>query len=302
VARDPHRREARRVRSRRHNPDGTMSLRDHIYDLRFRLSLILLFLGAGGVFGFLWWDLRLGPVPSLAELIIGPYCALPPDLRFPPEPCGLLQTQPFEAFLVRFKVGLAAGAVLTGPGWLYQIWAFVAPGLYARERKFARIFVGLASTLFAAGAALAYFVVPEGLSVLVGFGGEGFITALAADKYISFVLVMLLIFGVSFELPLIVAMLNRAGILPYDNLRRWRRGITFGLVIFAALATPGTDPISMVALAASMTVLFELSVQISRIHDRRKANREAAVPSLSDDEASPLDLTPRPTPDYDDTT
>ena len=275
-----------------------MSLRDHIYDLRFRLTLALLCIGIGGVFGFVWWELRIGPIPSLGDLIIGPYCALPENLRFPPKPCGLLQTQPFEAFLVRFKVGIAAGAVLTSPLWLYQIWAFIAPGLYAKERKFARVFVGFATTLFVAGAALAYFVVPEGLSVLVGFGGEGFITALAADKYISFVLVLLLIFGVSFELPLIVVMLNQAGILPYDNLRRWRRGIIFGLVIFAALATPGTDPISMVALAASMTVLFELSVLISRIHDRRKAKREDggefAFEGLSDDEASPLDLSARP--------
>src|SRR5262245_48149609 len=107
-----------------------MSLRDHIYDLRYRLGLAMLFIGLGGVWGFVWWDLHIGAIPSLADLIIGPYCSLDPKLRFPPEPCGLLQTQPFEAFLVRFKVGVAVGAVLTSPGWLYQLWAFIAPGLY----------------------------------------------------------------------------------------------------------------------------------------------------------------------------
>jgi sec-independent protein translocase protein TatC len=288
------------VRNRRHNPDGTMSLRDHLYDLRYRLGLALLFVVVGGVFGFMWFQWRLGPIPSLGDLLFGPYCALPPGVRFEPTPgkCELLQTQPFEAFMISFKVGIAAGAVLTCPLWIYQIWAFIAPGLYAKERKFALTFVGFGAVLFIAGALLAYFVVPEGLKVLVSFGGDNFITALNAGDYVSFVLVLLMIFGVSFEMPLLVVMLNRIGILPYDKLRRWRRGIIFGLFIFAAVATPGTDPISMLALAVAMTVLFELSVQVSRIHDRRKARREStdefAFEGLGDDEASPLDLRPHP--------
>jgi sec-independent protein translocase protein TatC len=131
---------------------------------------------------------------------------------------------------------------------------------------------------------------------LVSFGGNQFITALVAADYVSFVLVLLMIFGVSFELPLVIVMLNRIGMIPYDNLRRWRRGIIFALFVFAAIATPGTDPISMVALAAAMTVLFELSVQISRIHDRRKARREVAQDDgLSDDEPSPA-YQPEPEP------
>jgi sec-independent protein translocase protein TatC len=310
VARNPLRRgEGRREKkpwSRRHNPDGTMSLRDHIYELRHRLGLALLIVLGGGVLGFLWFNFRVGPIPSLGNLLLGPYCALPPasqpgGIRFEPSPgvCQLLQTQPFEAFLIQFKVGVAAGMVLTSPLWIYQVWAFIAPGLYARERKFALTFVGFASVLFAAGAVLAYFVVPKGLEVLTGaFGGGLFATALAGDKYISFVLTMLVIFGVCFELPLLVIMLNRIGILPYENLKRWRRGILFALFVFAAFVTPGTDPVSMIALSISMGLLFELAVQISRIHDRRKARREAeeGLEGLSDDEASPLDLTPEPVP------
>ncbi|MDQ3786960.1 MAG: twin-arginine translocase subunit TatC, partial [Actinomycetota bacterium] len=231
---------------------------------------------AGCILGFLWFQWRVGPIPSLGHLLTGPYCELPASVRFEPIPgkCQLLQTQPFEAFLIQFKVGLAAGAVLTSPFWLYQIWAFITPGLYENERKFTRIFVVLASFLFACGAALAYFVVPKGLSVLVSFGGDTFIAALAANDYISFVLVMLLIFGVSFELPLLVTMLNRIGVLPYRNLKKWRRGIIFMLFVFAAIATPGTDPIGMLALAGAMTVLFEVAVQIARIHDRRKDRRD----------------------------
>jgi len=253
-----------------------MTLRDHLYELKHRLGLAILGLVLGCILGFLWFQWRIGPIPSLGQLMTGPYCSLPASTRLLGEDCKLLQTQPFEAFLVQFKVGFAAGAVLTSPFWLYQVWAFIMPGLYENERKFTRIFVMLASFLFACGAVLAYYVVPKGLAVLVSFGGDQFITALTANDYISFVLVMLLIFGVSFELPLVITMLNRIGILPYRNLAKWRRGIIFVLFVFAAFATPGTDPISMIALAGAMTVLFELATQLARIHDRKKERERAA--------------------------
>lgn len=288
---DDDRHEKKRLRNRRHNPDGTMTLRDHLYELRHRLGLALLSLLAGCILGFLWFQWRIGPVPSLGQLLTGPYCELPSPPRFEPVDgkCQLLQTQPFEAFLIQFKVGLAAGAVVTAPLWLYQIWAFITPGLYDNERRVTRVFVLLASILFACGAFLAYYVVPKGLQVLVSFGGDQFSTALAANDYISFVLVMLLIFGVSFELPLVVTMLNRIGVLPYRNLKQWRRGIIFMLFVFAAIATPGTDPIGMLALAGAMTVLFEVAVQIARIHDRKK-DRQAVEDGWTDpdDELEPV--------------
>jgi sec-independent protein translocase protein TatC len=300
VARDEHRRgesrrEKKRLRNRRHNPDGTMTLRDHLYELKHRLGLALLGLLVGCVFGFLWFQWRIGPIPSLGDMLTGPYCALPSSTRLTGDKCQLLQTQPFEAFLMQFKVGLAAGAVLTSPFWLYQIWAFITPGLYENERKFTRIFVMAASVLFTAGAVLAYFVVPKGLAVLVSFGGDEVITALSISSYVSFVLVMLLIFGVSFELPLLVTMLNRIGVLPYSNLKKWRRGIIFILFVFAAVATPGTDPIGMLALAGAMTVLFEVAVQIARVHDRKK-NRQAVAEGWGDPEdydLKPEDVAPK---------
>ncbi|WP_373292486.1 twin-arginine translocase subunit TatC [Actinokineospora fastidiosa] len=293
------RREQRKLRSRRHNPDGTMSLREHLYELRHRLGLAVLFVLLGGVFGFVWFMVPLGPVPSLSDILLTPYCALPTDVRFEPVPgqCQLFQTKPFEAFMVQFKVGIAVGLVVMSPAWLYQVWAFITPGLYARERRLALTFVLIGSLLFATGGWLAFFVIPEGLEVLVSFGGNAFITALNAQDYISFVLVMLLIFGVSFLLPLLITMLNRVGVLPYANLRKWRRFIIFGLFVFAAVATPGTDPVSMIVLAAAMTVLFEVAVQIARVHDRRKARREAledAENATDLDTASDLDLAVKP--------
>ncbi|MEO6089968.1 MAG: twin-arginine translocase subunit TatC [Umezawaea sp.] len=273
-----------------------MSLKDHLYDLRARLAWGLLFIAAGAIFGFFWWQWRLFGLPSLGDVVIAPYCGIPLDSRLHQGEvsCQLLQTEPFEGFMIRLKVGAAAGMALTAPLWLHQVWKFIAPGLYSKERKFALVFVFVASILFILGAVLAFYVVPQGLSVLVGFGDEKFLTALSGGAYINFVLALLLIFGVSFELPLVVVMLNQVGVVSYEKLNKWRRGIIFALFIFAAFATPGTDPISMVFLAVALTLLFEVAIQMARVHDRRAAKRLAAegLAELDDNEAAPFDYTP----------
>ncbi|MEV7548045.1 twin-arginine translocase subunit TatC [Amycolatopsis sp. NPDC089917] len=287
----------RRKRSRRTNPDGTMTLIEHIYEFRRRLGFALLALVAGGIIGFIWFQTRVGAIPSLGDIMTGPYCGIPWQRRLGGTPnghCQLLQTVPFEAFMIQLKVGLAAGAVLFAPLWLYQFWAFIAPGLYSKERKYALTFVFFASILFAAGAVLAYLLIPHALELLMNFGGDQFITALTGDKYISFILSLLLIFGVSFELPLLVVMLNRVGVLKYQTLKKWRRGLIMVVFVFAAFATPGSDPFSMLGLSAALIVLLELSIQIARFHDRKldKVREDEGWDKLSDDEAAPFDYTP----------
>ncbi|MQA13552.1 MAG: twin-arginine translocase subunit TatC [Pseudonocardiaceae bacterium] len=283
-----------------------MTLMEHLYELRNRLTVAMLALAAGGVLGFFWWGVHPLGFASLNELLTGPYCGLPPGVRLTPNPgeCQLLQTSPFDAFNTRLQVGLAAGAVLTGPVWLYQIWAFITPGLHVKERRFAMVFVGVASILFAVGAVLAYFVVPAGLSFLVGLGDGAFTVALNGKAYVGFLLLMLLVFGVSFELPLIIVMLNLVGVLPYTKLRSWQRGSIFGLFVFAAVATPGQDPISMIALALALVVLFELAVFIAYLHDRRvvRQRAEQGWDDLDPDEASTLDHRVEPVAGYDDVT
>jgi sec-independent protein translocase protein TatC len=300
------------------NPEGRMPFMDHLRELRYRLLIALAAIALGGALGFIWWGVPPFGLPSLGDLLTGPYCELPPTLRLTPNPgrCQLLQTAPFEVFTLRMQVGFAAGAVLTAPVWIYQIWAFITPGLYVKERKFALTFVGTASVLFAAGAVLAYYVVPTGLSFLANLGGGQFITALTGQSYISFLLTMLAVFGLTFELPLLVVMLNRVGVLPYEKLKRWQRGILFGLFVLAAVATPGNDPISMLALAGALVVLFETSVLIARAHDRAVARRRAEQgwDDLDPDQPSPLNHQVEPvdrgepvspddaTPRYDDAT
>jgi sec-independent protein translocase protein TatC len=285
----------RRRFSRRNNPDGTMTLIEHLYELRHRLTIAIIAVLAFGVVGFLWFQFRLFGLPTLGTLLTDPYCSLPSNLRADisqGDKCQLLATAPFEAFMLQLKVGLSAGMVLASPVWLYQLWGFITPGLYEKERRYALTFVAVAAVLFVAGAMLAYFVVAQGLEVLLGFGGGQVVTALTGDRYFSFILAMLLIFGVSFELPVLVVMLNRAGVVSYAKLRSWLRGIIMGLFVFAAVATPSQDPISMLALAVALTLLFAGSLVICRMHDRSVARRRAEEgwdESLSDDEASSMD-------------
>lgn len=291
-------------RSRRKaNPDGMMTLLEHVYELRHRLGISMLAVVVGGVLGFLWFSNEVFGLPSLGDLITQPYCQLPVDTRFAPDgQCRLLALAPFEIFLQQMKVGLAVGAVLVSPVWLYQLWAFITPGLHTHERRFAMTFVGLASALFAAGALLAYFVVPRALGFLVSFGGDNYISALTGEKYIGFLLGLLVVFGFSFEFPLLVIMLNRIGMLTFERLRRWQRGTIFGLIVFAALATPGGDPFSMVALAVALVMLFYLAFLVAGLHDRKLARREAELgwDGLAPDEPSPL---PKPDPvEYDEAT
>jgi sec-independent protein translocase protein TatC len=268
-----------------------MTLVAHLTELRNRIGKSLLALLVATAVCFWWYEHGLG------EFIRAPYCGLDEELRYGGDDsggCGLLITDVFGGVFIRLKVAFLAGAVLSAPLWLYQLWAFVTPGLKRNEKRYGIAFVAVSSSLFALGAVLAYVSLAAGLELLLGLAGDGVVIALTAQDYIGFVLSLLIAFGVSFEVPLIAVALNLVGVLSHEVLSRSRRWIFFLTIVFAAFVTPTQDPFTMLLMAGPMIVLFELAIQVARFVDRRRARRAAVehFHDVGDDEASPLDARP----------
>ena len=277
-------------RSRRaKNPTGEMSLVEHLQELRRRVMISLAAVFVGTVIGFIWYQTSPPGVMPLGEIIRGPYCNLPDELRadFSGDgQCRLLAISPFEMFMLRLKVGALAGLVLASPVWLTQIWNFITPGLHKNERRYTFSFVAVAVFLFVAGAVLAYFVLDQGLLVLMSIGTEYQVAALTGGEYYNFLLALIIIFGVSFEVPLILIMLNLVGILRYEHVKDKRRMIIVLIFCFAAVMTPGQDPFSMLALGISICLLVEMAFQFCRIHDKRTGANRPEWMDLDDEQAS----------------
>ncbi|WJY68036.1 twin-arginine translocase subunit TatC [Corynebacterium auris] len=266
-----------------------MTLVEHLSELRRRVMISLVAVVIGTIIGFIWYQNAPFGMAPLGEIIRGPYCNLPSELRadFTGDgECRLLATTPFEMFMLRLKVGALAGLVLSSPVWLTQVWGFITPGLHRNEKRYTFTFVSLAVVLFVAGAVLAYFVLDQGLYILMSIGSEFQVAALTGHEYYNFLLALITIFGVSFELPLIIIMLNLAGVLRYEHVKEKRRLIIVGLFAFAAFMTPGQDPFSMLALALSMCLLVELAFQFCRLHDKKAVAEKPEWMKLDDDEAS----------------
>ncbi|MEU4832965.1 twin-arginine translocase subunit TatC [Streptosporangium sp. NPDC023615] len=253
----------------------------HLRELRNRLVIALLALVAGIVVGFIFFD-------PIWTFVTDPYCDLPASRVLREEECTFAIRGVFDAFLVNLKVAAMFALVVSSPVWLYQIWAFVTPGLYRNEKRYSISFLALAIPLFLAGAALAYFIMDTGLAILLGFAPDNAVPLLEMDEYLSYALVMIIIFGVSFELPLLMVFLNVIGVLPHATVAKHRRMVIFIMFLFAALATPSTDPFSMIALAIPMVVLFALAEGFMYLRDRRRPKGDD-FSHLSDDEASSLD-------------
>ncbi|MHA5283057.1 twin-arginine translocase subunit TatC [Corynebacterium sp. CQ3829_602738] len=266
-----------------------MSLVEHLQELRRRVIISLAAIVVGTIIGFIWYQAAPPRMMPLGEIIRGPYCNLPSELRadFTGDgECRLLATSPFEMFMLRLKVGALAGLVLASPVWLMQIWNFITPGLHKNERRYTFSFVTIAVVLFVSGAVLAYFVLDKGLYVLMTIGSEFQVAALTGGEYYNFLLALIVIFGVSFEVPLIIIMLNLLGILRYEHVKDKRRLIIVGIFIFAAVMTPGQDPFSMVALAISICLLVEMAFQFCRWNDRKQKRVRPEWMNLDDEEAS----------------
>ncbi|MGV1005822.1 MAG: twin-arginine translocase subunit TatC [Candidatus Nanopelagicales bacterium] len=264
-----------------------MPLTAHLSELRSRLIKSLGAVGVGMVLGWVAY-------PALFELIRRPFDDVVAQAQASGRNVTLAFTGVADPFVTQFKVAALAGVIMTCPVWLYQLWRFITPGLHANERRWAVGFAALASPLFLAGVALAYVFLPRGIGVLLGFTPANVANIVSVDRYLSFFVRMLLVFGVGFLFPLVIIGLNFAGLLSAARLLSWWRGLVLGIVVFAAVATPTGDPVNLSLLAVPLLLLIAAAVAVCWLNDRRRARRAGREPRWNDDEASPLPTDPVP--------
>lgn len=257
---------------------GSMPLLEHLRELRTRVFRAALAVTAGTVLAFIFY-------PQLLEFLTLPYEQIRPDLAAQGIETNLVITGIGGAFQFQLKISVVAGIVLSSPVWIWQLWAFVLPALHRNERKWALLLTAIGVPLFMAGVALAYVILPKAILVLIGFVPDGFASLVSGAEYYDFVIRMMLVFGIAGEIPLAVVMLNRLGAVSGAQLVRARPWIIISLFVFAAIATPSTDPLTMLFLAVPMSALYLVSEIIARVTDRRRASAKV---ELADDEVSPL--------------
>jgi len=277
----------RYVRSqRRQNPEGRMPLMDHLRELRNRVVKMALGLAAGMTAGFVFFNQAWAVIERpLCHAVINGHsgCSIPGTDQ-------LILNSPLDPFYLRVKVAFIVGVILSSPVWLFQVWAFVAPGLYAREKRWGHLFLATAVPLFLLGTVLAYLSLGRSMHYLLGLTPHGVGNYIQVDLYMSFVMTMMLAFGIAFEVPLLIIMLNLAGILTHQRFRRWRRLLIFGVFVIAGIANPSPDPITMLILGGACAALVEVAEFIVWRNDRRRARRHPdPYADLADDEVSPLD-------------
>jgi sec-independent protein translocase protein TatC len=264
--------------------DGRMPLIEHIREFRKRLMIGALAVLVGIGVSYALWE-------PLFHFLRQPYCDAYPDKGCP----NLIVTGPFDAFNSRMKIAFIGGIVGSSPIWLYQIGAFITPALHKHERKYAGSFLGGALLLFAGGVSVAYISVGHGLKLLLHVAGPDVTALLTLKEYFSFLILMLMLFGLAFEFPVVVIFLNLIGLLSYERMKHWRRGMAFVLYLSAAILTPSTDPFTFLILGTALYFLYELCVVFAWIRHRRAKRRTPAEGfDVDDDETSFVDRTPSP--------
>ncbi len=272
---------------RRQNPEGRMPLMEHLRELRNRILKAAAVLLVGMIIALVFSNATL-------NIVAHPFCSAVINGHTGCQVVGdkLVASGIFDPFFLRIQVAFWFALVGTCPIWLYQLWAFIAPGLYAREKKWAYLFTLTAVPLFAGGAVLAYFVMDRGLHYLLGLAPQNTLVLPSWDTYLGYFTGMLVGFGIVFELPLVIVMLNIAGILTHERFRKWRRTMIFLIFLIAGIVNPSPDPWTMLMLGGIAVVLVEVAEIIVYFNDKRRARlHPSPYAGLSDDELSPLEAT-----------
>lgn len=244
-----------------------MSLSGHLKELRNRLFWSAIFLLAGSIAGWFMFDAVFAelqrPIVALAE-----QPGSNATINFPTV---------VSAFDVRLQVSIFLGVLMSSPVWLFNIWSFITPGLKKKERKYTIWFVVVAVPLFLAGTALAWSSLPTFVQVLVGFTPEGSANVINASEYILFTIRILLVFGIAFVLPVVLVLLNFAGVITAQNiLKSWRMAIFVSAVV-GAIATPAAEPTAMVLLMVPLLILYFVAAGVATLHDKRLARKSESI-------------------------
>lgn len=253
--------------------DGVMSLGDHLRELRWRLVASLVAITLGMILAAVFNDVLMRVVLQPLEVASAQLQVSNPELQVRYTINDIL-----NPFFLRLKVAAVGGMLVTCPFWLYQVWAYIAPALLAKEKRYALMFLGASVPLFLFGVVVAYVVVPQGIVVMLQFTPTQTIQVdnlLQIDNFLSLLLQMMLVFGLGFLIPVIVVTLNLVGLVTGAMLRKARAVVVFSCFVFGAAATPGGDPFSMMALAIPMSLLFLLAEWICHANDKRRAKRQA---------------------------
>ncbi len=261
-----------------------MPLTEHLRELRSRMVKAGLAIGIGMAVGWFYYE-------QLFAWLSAPFMGAVDAARAQGREVTLALTGVADPFVMQLQVAAVAGLAISAPVWLYQLWRFVTPGLHKHEKRWALGFAAVATPLFFAGVALAYTVMPLGLEVLLGFTPDNVANIVSVDRYLSFFIRTVLVFGVGFLLPLLIVLLNFAGVLSGARLVSWWRWIIIIVVLFAAVATPTGDPINLLLLAGPILLLVAIAVGIALLNDRRRRRRggEVDYSQYDDDEVSPID-------------
>ena len=254
-------------------PAGHMTLWEHIAELRSRLFKVAIAVAIGALAG---WFLY----PYVLEILKHPFNEVQPGQPF-------IATEPLQAFGLRLKMSGFIGIAIAMPVIVWQVWRFVTPGLYPNEKKYAIPFTASAIVLFLLGAAVAYYVLNPTLEFLTTIGGSQIEPFYTADSYVTLSIWMMLAFGVGFEFPVLLVALQLIGVLTPKRLVQWWRWAIVIIAVIAAVITPSGDPISMIALAVPMLILYVLAVLVGWVllaFRRRRSRREAAANGSGDDD------------------
>lgn len=246
-----------------------MTVMEHLEELRKRLILSIVAFLLISIVVFIFYE-------PLADFIRKPFCDLPKRLQGP-QGCELVFQRVTGAFLFRLKLTALGGLLFTAPVWMYEIWAFITPGLTVREKRYAIPFVGSSVVLFSVGAAAAYLTLPTGIRLLVTIGGTGLVPLLGAEEYLNFVGLMFLGFGLMFEVPLVLFFLGLAGVISVDMLRKQRKVALISILVLAAVVTPSQDPYTLLVLTIPLYALYEVTILLLRVIIKRRKRAETSV-------------------------